>query len=71
MKMTAEGMHALADMIRHPEKFGAAAEQIVNGAIGKLGELAKGASELATAAKEQMPWEVSVSRVTARESAGS
>lgn len=53
MKMTAEGMHALADMIRHPEKFGAAAEQIVNGAIGKLGELAKGAGELATAAKEQ------------------
>ena len=46
-------MHALADMIRHPKKFGAAAEQIVNGAIGKLGELAKGAGELATAAKEQ------------------
>ncbi|MDO5087256.1 MAG: hypothetical protein Q4D74_06565, partial [Comamonadaceae bacterium] len=54
MEMTADGLHTLADVIRHPEKYGAMAEQMVGQALDKLGEMAQGAGELADAARRQL-----------------
>ncbi|MDO5623482.1 MAG: LysM peptidoglycan-binding domain-containing protein [Pseudomonadota bacterium] len=54
MQLTAEGLHTLADIIRDPAKYGAAAQQMVSNALDTLGEVARGAGELAEAARQQL-----------------
>jgi hypothetical protein len=51
---TAQDLHRLADMIRHPERFGQAAVQLGREAAQKLSELARGTDALAKVAAKQL-----------------
>jgi hypothetical protein len=51
---TAQDLHRLADMIRHPQKFGQAAAQLGHEAAQKLSELAHGTGALAEVAAKQL-----------------
>lgn len=54
MHYTAEGLHALADMIRHPGKYGAAAKELGKEAVQKLADIAQGTGKLAKAAAKEL-----------------
>jgi hypothetical protein len=51
---TADGLHLLADIIRHPDKYGAAAERLGRQAVERLSELAQGATALARNAAQEL-----------------
>lgn len=51
MKLTAAGMHALADVIRNPSKYGAKAKELVQNAAKQLNDLVQKGGELAMEAK--------------------
>ncbi|GMU63344.1 MAG: hypothetical protein AMXMBFR34_51070 [Myxococcaceae bacterium] len=54
MKLTAAGMHALADVIRNPSKYGAKAKELVQNAAQQLGDLVQKGGELAKEAKQAL-----------------
>ncbi|MEW5739366.1 MAG: Dauer Up-regulated [Myxococcota bacterium] len=54
MKLTAAGMHALADVIRNPSKYGAKAKELVQNAAQQLGEVIQKGGELAKEAKQAL-----------------
>ncbi len=51
---TAEGLHQLADIIRNPSKYGAAAVELGKQAVDQLSDIAQGAGELAEAAAKEL-----------------
>lgn len=54
MHYTAVGLHTLADMIRHPGKYGDAVEALGKQAVKQLTDIAKGTGELAKAAGKEL-----------------
>lgn len=51
---TAQGLHLLADIVRNPGKYGAAAEALGKDAIQKLSDVAQEGGELAKAAAKEL-----------------
>jgi hypothetical protein len=51
---TAQGLHLMADIIRNPQKYGAAAQRLGQQAAKRLGELAHAAGDLGKAAAREL-----------------